>query len=90
MSALKWIQQNSKTLAKGSLYLAGGLAIGWPVVKGVQVLWKGGSVDAAAETVVIDATGYYPGGGEFNQGKARNAIIRDILGVGAIYVAKKL
>lgn len=90
MSALTWIRKNAKTIAKGSLYVGGGLALGLPVIRGAQRLWDGGTLDDAATTVIWEATGYGTDINKVYMPKLREVVVRDLVGAGAIYAASKL
>ena len=80
----------SRGIAKGGLYIAGGVAIGYPLIRMASELWKGSTIENAANMGVWEATGYSPGEHALNQAQTRSAVIRTLIGCGAIYVAKKL
>lgn len=90
MSVLTWVRTNARVLAKGSLYVAGAAAIGYPLIKGAQKALNGESLDAITDTILYEATGYSTGTGDVNRGKLGEVIVRDLVGGGSIYVAGKL
>lgn len=78
-------------LAKGTFYIVGGLMIAKPVISGAQkVLMEGWPVMDAVDHVIYQATSYSPETGEFNQARTPSVVMRNVLGVGAIYVASRL
>ena len=90
MSIVSWANKNSRAMGKVGLYVAGGLALGWPLIKGAHQLYDGVPLEEAAGTVVLQATGYNQSTGQMDKPMLRNAIIRDVVGAGAILAARKL
>lgn len=90
MTMLQTVRTYSRMIAKGSLYIGGGLALGYPLLKGAQKLMDGSTLEDAGDHVIWEATGYDPKVGRVIGSKMKEVAIRDIAGGAAIFVAAKL
>ena len=90
MSVVTWVKNNSRAIGKIGLYGAGGVLVGWPAIKAAILLWRGQTADATLEQSVRTGTGYVLSTGQYDTTAGRNAVIRTIIGAGAIYAARKL
>lgn len=90
MSILQGLRKWSKTLGKGSMYAAGGIALGYPVIVTLDKFMSGSTVKEAMAEGLYEATGYSTTQGRIVPEKMRNVVIRDAAGVVAVFVAKKL
>ena len=89
MGMTKETRKLAKTLAKGSLYVIGGIAIGKPVIDAVVKVFNGGSLDEAQASLLWNGVGWQQQYGVVPN-KAKEIIIRDVLGAVAIIAASKL
>lgn len=88
---LSAIKNVSRMLAKGSLYIVGGAAIGYPVISATSNVAKGMSINDSLNNMVNETIGWNsqaPGPIAWN--RVTQSVIRTGLGAGAIYVARKL
>lgn len=90
MVGLKQIRNVSRTIAKGSLYLAGAGAIGWPLVRTGLEVWRGVPLENAVKTGIYVGTGYNATTSKLETPMLRDAAIRTGAGAFAIYVARKI
>ena len=90
MSLVEWAKKNSRALGKVGLYGAGGVLLGYPVVKFGLGLWRGQTVEGAICDGVYEGSGYNTITGNLNQTKTRDVVIRDLIGAGCIFAAKKI
>lgn len=90
MSLLQSIRNNAKLIAKGSMYVGGAIALGYPLIRGVSNFMAGGTAQDSANKVLYEATGYNADTHAMSNDKLTEVVLRDIVGVGALYVAKKL
>ena len=80
----------AKTVSKGGMYAVGGTLIGWPLVDFGLSVYNGVPLEFAVNKAVRTASGYDIPTGTIQSDKVKAAVIRTALGVGAVYVAKKL
>lgn len=90
MSMLQTIRKVSKTAGKGTLYLAGGAALAVPAIMTVQHLMQGSGLNKSLEEGVYAATGYSMSDGTVHGDATGVAVVRTLVGAGAVYVAAKL
>lgn len=90
MTVLEFARKYAKTAAKGTLYVVGGTALMYPVIKSAKVLWDGGTVEDAAAWGIYEGTGYSTTQNRVVPEQLRNTVVRDIVGVASIYAATKL
>lgn len=88
-SLLGMTRQTAKTLAKGSLYLGGGLALGYPLIKGAKMALDEG-FESGVNWTIYEATGYSATQNRIVQDQLKETVIRDVVGIGAIFVASRL
>ena len=90
MSALQWVRNNSRMIAKGSLYIGGGLAIGLPLVAGAQKALDGATVNDTVGEILWEAGAWHPTEHKVDRNKLAEVAARDLVGAAMIYGAGKL
>lgn len=89
MSMVSWANKNARAMAKLGFYVAGGLALGAPLLAGAKAAYDGKTMQEIKDTVTWSAIGYQDQYGIVNS-QLRNVAIRDAAGVAAILIGRKL
>lgn len=88
-SILGMTRKTAKTLAKSALYLGGGFALGYPLIKGAKMALDEG-FESGVNWTIYEATGYSTSQNRIVQDQLKETVVRDVVGIGAIFVASKL